>query len=78
MPDASSIGKAQRIFDEIVFPALDTLTSLAEDASQAMLKDEIIANVQIVSTAVDGAAEAILPEIVEVQFLDVFFLMNVT
>jgi len=67
MPDASSIGKAQRIFDEIVFPALDTLTSLAEDASQAMLKDEIIANVQIVSTAVDGAAEAILPEIVELS-----------
>ena len=77
-PDALSIGKAQRIFDEIVFPALDTLTSLVDDGSQAMLKDEIIANVQIVSTAVEGASESLLPEVVEVgsELIDVVYFMR--
>jgi len=66
LPDACSIGKAQKIFDDIVFPALNALTSLAGDGGRTeMTKDEIIGKVQIISMAVEGAAESLPPDIVE-------------
>ena len=67
LPDGCSIGKAQKIFDDIVFPALNALTSLAGDGGKTeMTKDEIIGKVQIISMAVEGAAESLPPDIVEV------------
>ena len=79
-PDVSSIAKAQNIFDEIVFPAMNTLTSLAANGGGGgsggetpMTKDEILTQVQIVSVAVDGAAESMPPEVVEVDFKRGYF-----
>ena len=71
-PDASSIAKAQRVFDEVVFPAAETLTQLANgDAKKATMttKEEIVTAVQIVAMGVEGAAEALPPDFDQVRGL---------